>query len=67
VHPHITTVFDYGESGGRPYVVMEVVDGVPLSRRLADGPLPWRTAAEVCAETAAALSAAHAAGLVHRT
>lgn len=70
-HPNVTNVYDFGEErapdgSAEPFVVMELIDGVALSTRLAHGPLPWRTALEVCAETAAALSAAHARGLVHR-
>src|SRR6266545_4959331 len=70
-HPNITSVYDYGESvhadGTRvPFVVMELVHGPSLSRRLASGPLPWRTAVRVCGQVAAALAAAHARGLVHR-
>jgi serine/threonine-protein kinase len=70
-HPNITSVYDYGEQvqpdGTRvPYVVMELVHGPTLSRRLASGPLPWRTALRISAQVAAALAAAHARGLVHR-
>jgi serine/threonine-protein kinase len=69
-HPYITDVYDYGESpsdsGRVPFVVMELVDGVPLSDRLRGDPLPWRFATEVCAQVAAALAAIHARGLVHR-
>jgi hypothetical protein len=71
-HPHIVEIFDYGEAPGMPgeapvpYVVMELVDGRTLSDLLADGPLPWRTAATICSQVAAALAAAHAAGVVHR-
>ncbi|GII24996.1 serine/threonine-protein kinase [Planosporangium mesophilum] len=70
-HPHVTNVYDYGEmadpDGTRiPYVVMELVEGATLDARLSRGPLPWRVAVRVAAEVAAALSAAHARGLVHR-
>jgi eukaryotic-like serine/threonine-protein kinase len=69
-HLYITDVYDYGESasdsGTVPFVVMELVDGVPLSDRLRGDPLPWRFATEVCAQVAAALAAIHARGLVHR-
>jgi serine/threonine-protein kinase len=70
-HPHIASVFDYGEAevdGERvAYLVMELVDGESLSQllqreRRLDVP---RTLA-VLRSTAAALGAAHAAGLVHR-
>ncbi|MFK3984161.1 protein kinase [Micromonospora sp. NPDC050397] len=71
VHPHITGVYDYGESVTDgltvPYVVMELVDGDSLASRLAgEQRLPWRQAVTVVAEVAAALAAAHARGVVHR-
>src|SRR5437016_6107055 len=70
-HPHVTGVYDYGESTADdgspvPYVVMELVDGRTLEDRLSRGPLPWRVALRIGAEVAAALAAAHARGLVHR-
>ncbi|MFF5173994.1 serine/threonine-protein kinase [Micromonospora sp. NPDC000089] len=70
-HPNITNVYDYGESTGPsgewvPYVVMELLPGISLARRLADGPLPAPAALRVCAEVAGALAAAHERGLVHR-
>ena len=70
-HPNVTTVYDFGDDGGldgpaKPFVVMELVDGVSLAAELVHGPLSWRTVLEVGAETAAALSAAHARGLLHR-
>jgi serine/threonine-protein kinase len=63
-HPHITNVYDYGESRGVPYVVMELVDGVPLAAVTA--PMPWPDAVAICTEVASALAAAHARGVVHR-
>ncbi|MEV1288139.1 serine/threonine-protein kinase [Micromonospora sp. NPDC049679] len=70
-HPHITNVYDYGETVANgatvPYVVMELVDGVSLATRLArGGVLPWRDAVAACAEVASALAAAHSRGVVHR-
>ncbi len=75
-HPGIAEVFDYGEStvdspdgtsAVVPYLVMELVDGTPLSSRLAGhGALPWRLAAAVCAALADALDDVHRCGLVHR-
>jgi serine/threonine-protein kinase len=62
-HPHITAVHDYGESDGVPYVVMELVEGHPLTEHDAR---PWREAVRIAAEVASALAAAHARGLVHR-
>lgn len=66
-HPHITNVYDFGETDTTPYVVMELVDGDPLADVLTqDGPLHWRTAVAVCGEVASALAAAHQSGIVHR-
>jgi serine/threonine-protein kinase len=70
-HPHITSVYDYGEATGSagttiPYVVMELIDGESMSARLRRGALPWREAVTACAEVASALAVAHARGLVHR-
>jgi serine/threonine protein kinase len=70
-HPNLAQVFDFGESsdgtgGGTPYVVMELIDGETLERRIAAGPPPPAETLRICAEVAAGLAAAHAAGLVHR-
>ncbi|MGA5302857.1 serine/threonine-protein kinase [Nucisporomicrobium flavum] len=68
-HPNIAQVYDYGESSAPgtavPYIVMELVRGVPLHDRM-HAPMSPRFAMRVCAEVAAALAAAHADGLVHR-
>ncbi|WP_406073197.1 protein kinase domain-containing protein [Micromonospora sp. NBC_01638] len=69
-HPHVTSVYDFGESlvdGAQvPFVVMELLGGHSLEQRLVAGPLSPRAGLRVCAEVAAALTAAHAQGLVHR-
>jgi serine/threonine-protein kinase len=67
-HPHIVHVHDYGEwTDGRPFVVMELLEGRTLSSVLNGGfSLPWRKAVAVCAQIASALAAAHARGIVHR-
>ncbi|MEU8125774.1 serine/threonine-protein kinase [Micromonospora sp. NPDC049049] len=69
-HPHVTSVYDYGESvvdGAEvPFVVMELLGGHTVERRLVVGPLPPRAGLRVCAEVASALAAAHDQGLVHR-
>jgi eukaryotic-like serine/threonine-protein kinase len=67
-HPGIAKVYDYFETddGHPPYLVMELVDGPALTGLLARGPLDAATTTDVIAQAADALSAAHAAGLVHR-
>jgi len=70
VHEGIVRVFDYGEpgspdAGGRPFLVMELVDGPSLADLLAGGPVGAARAMGVIAQVAAALDVAHRAGLVH--
>src|SRR5438309_8368329 len=66
-HPNIAGVFDYGEDDGRPYIVMELIDGEDLAERLARvGQLDPQQAATIGAEVATALAHAHGAGIVHR-
>jgi serine/threonine protein kinase len=68
-HPGVAQVYDYDEGlgGAPPYLVMEYVDGEPLSATIArEAPMsPDRVLAVIIA-TASALAVAHAAGLVHR-
>ena len=65
-HPGIVTVYDVGEFEGRPYIVMELVDGQSLHTRLLAGSLPIRQAVAIASHVADGLAAAHAAGAVHR-
>ena len=65
-HPNIATVYDYGEDGGAAYLVMELVDGEPLSALIARGPMAPSQVRSILGQAALALSAAHDAGVVHR-
>jgi tRNA A-37 threonylcarbamoyl transferase component Bud32 len=68
-HPGIASVFDYGilQEGNAPYLVMELVDGKPLSELLAQGqPFDAEQARLLALQVAEALAAAHEAGVVHR-
>ena len=66
-HPNIVGIYDWGQSEGTYYIVMEIVEGRSLRDVLkSEGALLPRRATEIAAETAAALSVAHQAGLVHR-
>ena len=65
--PSTVTIFDVGEHDGRPYIVMEYLPGGSLADRLAaEGAQPLGRTLEWLRETAAALDAAHAHGIVHR-
>ena len=67
-HPNVVSVYDAGEEAdGRPYIVMEHVDGETLAEVLSErGPLPADEAAMLAAQACRGLAHAHAAGLVHR-
>jgi len=66
-HEGIASVFDYGEENGSAFLVMELVPGEALSTILErDGALSADKTLDIVAQTASALQAAHAAGLVHR-
>ena len=66
-HPGIASVFDYGEIGEMAFLVMEYVDGEPLSGLLArTGRLPADRTLDLVGQAALALQAAHDAGVVHR-
>jgi eukaryotic-like serine/threonine-protein kinase len=65
-HPHICALYDVGREGDIDYLVMELLEGETLARRLARGPLPVADVLRLGAEIASALACAHAAGIVHR-
>jgi eukaryotic-like serine/threonine-protein kinase len=66
-HPHIVGVIDAGEEDGRPYIVLEYVEGETLKDRIRRmGRLPIDEAIAYAIEIARALGAAHARGIVHR-
>jgi len=66
-HEGIANVFDYGEEDGSAYLVMELVPGEALSAIIErERVLPADRVLDIVAQTAMALQAAHAAGLVHR-
>ena len=65
--PNTVTIFDVGEHGGRPYIVMEYLPGGSLADRLErDGAQPVGRSLDWLGQAAAALDAAHANGIVHR-
>ena len=66
-HEGIANVYDYGEEEGSAYLVMELVPGEPLSTVIErEKTLSIDKVLDIMAQTAAALQAAHSAGLVHR-
>ena len=65
-HPNICTVHDIGEHDGYRYLVMELMDGQPLSSRLEAGSIQMPLLLDLAIQIADALDAAHGEGVVHR-
>jgi Tol biopolymer transport system component/serine/threonine protein kinase len=65
-HPNILTIYETGQSGERPYIATEYVEGETLRQRLARGRLRPIDALDLFVQLASALAAAHQAGIVHR-
>jgi serine/threonine protein kinase len=65
-HPNVVGIHEVGEHDGRPYLVMEHVDGGGLDRHLNGEPFPPRSAAELVRTLALAVAHAHARHIVHR-
>ena len=66
-HPHVVSVLAAGGAQGRPYLVMDLVPGESLARRLErEGPLAPEAAARLALSLAEALDAAHRLGVLHR-
>ncbi|MBM4356133.1 MAG: serine/threonine protein kinase, partial [Deltaproteobacteria bacterium] len=65
--PHTVTVHDFGVSDdGRMYFAMELLDGDPLDRILARGPLPWERCVSIILQVCDSLGEAHAQRIFHR-
>ncbi|MEW6071887.1 MAG: serine/threonine-protein kinase [Planctomycetota bacterium] len=65
-HPGIVAVYDFGRTGERFFLLMELVDGTNLRRLIRDGALSPRQALDVVSQVCAALQFAHDRGIVHR-
>ena len=64
--PAVATTYDIGEDGEDLFIVMELVDGQPLSEHVRNGPLPIDSVLKLAGPVADALDEAHSLGIIHR-
>jgi serine/threonine protein kinase/Flp pilus assembly protein TadD len=64
--PNIAAIYDIGEHEGTSYIVMEYIEGEPLSKKIENGPLSINDSIDILSQAADALDEAHKQGIVHR-
>lgn len=65
-HPNVVRIYDVGKVGSQPYFIMEHLEGITLSRRLARSSVSEETASAILKRLLSGLNAVHSLGMVHR-
>src|SRR5690349_17949200 len=65
-HPHICIIYEIGEHDGQPFIALELLEGRTLKHQIAERPVGALELLDIAIQTADALEAAHAKGIIHR-
>src|SRR5215216_6091282 len=65
-HPHILTVYEIGDADGKPFIVMEYIEGETLRQKIKSCSITISEALDIAIQIALGLAKAHEAGIVHR-
>ncbi len=65
-HPNIASIYGLEQADGKPFLVMELVEGPTLAERLREGRIPLDETLDICRQVAEGLEAAHEKGIIHR-
>ena len=65
-HPNIASIYGLEQAGGKPFLVLELVEGQTLTERLKKGRIPLDETLDICRQIAEGLEAAHEKGIIHR-
>jgi len=65
-HPNIASIYGLEQADGRPFLVLELVEGQTLAERLKKGRIPLDETLNICRQIAEGLEAAHEKGIIHR-
>jgi serine/threonine protein kinase len=65
-HPNIAVIHGLEQSGGKNFLVLELVEGETLAQKIAKGPIPVQEALNICTQIVEGLEIAHERGIIHR-
>jgi serine/threonine-protein kinase len=65
-HPNVCTIYEVGEEGERPFVIMQYIEGETLAERISRAPLSLAECVDIGSQVASGIQEAHSRGVIHR-